>query len=84
MQSHSAFIIVDVQNDFCEGGSLQVEGGGKVASRITKFVQNNTFDLIVTTQDWHPANHRSFCSNNQQKGPVKLFETIKIPETGQM
>lgn len=52
-----ALIIVDVQNDFCEGGSLACAGGSKVAADITAYVEahRNEFSLIVTTQDWHMA-----------------------------
>ena len=58
-----ALIIVDVQNDFCEGGSLAVEGGAAVAGAITEYVDVNQqhFDHIVATQDWHiePGSHFS-------------------------
>lgn len=49
-----ALIIVDVQNDFCEGGSLAVEGGLGVAERITDlFNSEHDYDLVVATYDWH-------------------------------
>jgi nicotinamidase/pyrazinamidase len=58
-----ALIIVDVQNDFCEGGSLAVEGGAAVAGAISDYVDahHNQFDHIVATQDWHidPGSHFS-------------------------
>jgi nicotinamidase/pyrazinamidase len=58
-----ALIIVDVQNDFCEGGTLAVEGGAAVAGAITEYVDANQqhFDHIVATQDWHiePGSHFS-------------------------
>lgn len=48
-------IIVDVQNDFCEGGSLAVEGGGEVASRISAHLRDHAeeYATIVATRDWH-------------------------------
>ena len=48
-------IIVDVQNDFCEGGALGVEGGGAVASRIAEHVRKHggEYDRILASQDWH-------------------------------
>lgn len=51
-----ALIIVDVQNDFCEGGSLAVEGGADVADLITEWVDavGEDYELVITTQDWHP------------------------------
>jgi nicotinamidase/pyrazinamidase len=58
-----ALIIVDVQNDFCEGGSLAVDGGAAVAARLTDYVarHGNEYGAIVTTQDWHiqPGAHFS-------------------------
>ncbi len=58
-----ALIIVDVQNDFCEGGSLAVSGGADVAGAISEYVDahHNEFDHIVATQDWHidPGAHFS-------------------------
>ncbi|WP_426763328.1 isochorismatase family protein [Pseudarthrobacter sp. 1G09] len=58
-----ALIIVDVQNDFCEGGSLAVDGGAAVAGAISEYVDahHNEFDHIVATQDWHidPGGHFS-------------------------
>ena len=51
----NALIIVDVQNDFCEGGALAVAGGAAVARSITEHVNANAgrYDLIITSQDWH-------------------------------
>lgn len=48
-------IIVDVQNDFCEGGALGVDGGGAVAERIAEFVREHggDYDRILASQDWH-------------------------------
>ncbi|WP_411373618.1 isochorismatase family protein [Arthrobacter sp. MPF02] len=58
-----ALIIVDVQNDFCEGGSLAVKGGAHVAGAISDYVDahHNEFDHVVATQDWHidPGDHFS-------------------------
>lgn len=49
-----ALIIVDVQNDFCEGGSLAVQGGLAVADRVSRLLYKPTdYDLVVATYDWH-------------------------------
>lgn len=52
-----ALLIVDVQNDFCEGGSLAVAGGAAVAARITDYLNSNakSYDLILASRDWHDA-----------------------------
>lgn len=55
-----ALLIVDVQNDFIEGGSLGVEGGRKVALTLAEHVlESNDYTAIITTQDWHidPGTH---------------------------
>jgi nicotinamidase/pyrazinamidase len=58
-----ALIIVDVQNDFCEGGALPVAGGADLAGAISEYVDahHGQFDHIVATQDWHiePGAHFS-------------------------
>ena len=57
----SALLIVDVQRDFCEGGSLAVAGGAQVAGAISDFVTSSPgrWDLVVATRDWHedPGDH---------------------------
>lgn len=55
----TALIIVDVQNDFVEGGSLAVTGGRKVATDLVNHLAETDYNTIVTTQDWHidPGNH---------------------------
>lgn len=56
-----ALIIVDVQNDFCEGGSLAVTGGAAVAAAITDYLAGHhpEYDAVLATQDWHidPGDH---------------------------
>jgi nicotinamidase/pyrazinamidase len=48
-----ALIVVDVQNDFCEGGSLAVAGGAAVAAAITEYVPSAGYDHVVATRDHH-------------------------------
>ena len=55
-----ALIVVDVQNDFCPGGSLAVEGGDEIVKGINNIMEY--YDVVVLTQDWHPAGHGSFAS----------------------
>lgn len=53
-----ALLIVDVQNDFTEGGALGCPGGSQVAARITSFLGKHASDyaVIVASRDWHDAN----------------------------
>ncbi|GGS60169.1 amidase [Planobispora rosea] len=55
----TALIIVDVQNDFCEGGSLAVNGGAEVAAAISRHVASHGYDHVVATRDYHidPGDH---------------------------
>lgn len=69
-----ALIIVDVQNDFCEGGALAVPEANSVIPYINSLTQNTDYDEIILTQDWHPANHKSFASNNGRN----VGETITL------
>jgi nicotinamidase/pyrazinamidase len=56
-----ALVITDVQNDFCEGGSLAVTGGSEVAVGVTKALAEGTWDHVVATKDHHvdPGGHFS-------------------------
>lgn len=69
-----ALIIVDLQNDFCEGGALQVPYANEVIPYINQLTQNNEYDQIILTQDWHPSDHKSFASNNGKA----VGETIQL------
>ena len=54
-----ALFIVDVQNDFTEGGALGVEGGDAVAAGITDYLRTHAgdYELIVASRDWHDKHH---------------------------
>jgi nicotinamidase/pyrazinamidase len=56
--NNTAFVIIDVQNDFCPGGSLAVQEGDQVVSVINRLIPE--FPFVIATQDWHPPNHISF------------------------
>lgn len=57
--AHRALIVVDVQNDFCEGGSLAVRGGAAVAGAVTGLMAE--YPTVVATRDYHidPGDHFS-------------------------
>ena len=57
-----ALILVDIQNDFLPGGALAVPDGDKVIPVANEMIEK--FDLVFTTQDWHPADHGSFASQH--------------------
>lgn len=68
-----ALLIIDLQNDFTPGGSLPVAGGDTIIPFINHIIDN--YDLVVATQDWHPAHHQSFASQHTGKSP---FERIDL------
>ena len=67
----NALILVDIQNDFLPGGPLAVPFGDEIIPLVNEL--QNSFSLVVATQDWHPQSHKSFASNHPGK---KAFETI--------
>ena len=68
-----ALVIVDVPNDFCEGGSLAVTGGAAVARAITGTLARpgHGYDCIVATQDYHvqPGSHFADQPDYDRSGP---------------
>jgi nicotinamidase/pyrazinamidase len=61
-KNKNALIIVDVQNDFCEGGSLAVNKANEIIPIINQIRKSfgESFDCVVLTKDYHPVNHISF------------------------
>jgi nicotinamidase/pyrazinamidase len=74
IEAGSALIVIDVQNDFCPGGALAVAGGDAVVAPINRLAP--LFPVRVFTQDWHPAEHRSFAEHHHGKAP---FQTVEMP-----
>lgn len=69
-----AFIIIDVQNDFCPGGALAVAEGNEIVPTINRL--QDRYALRILTQDWHPDDHASFAANHAGAEP---FSTIEMP-----
>lgn len=65
MNKQSALLLVDLQNDFCLGGSLAVPEGDQVIAVAN--VLTPQFETVIATQDWHPKNHMSFASMHVDK-----------------
>ncbi|HEX2084338.1 MAG TPA: nicotinamidase [Solirubrobacteraceae bacterium] len=61
-----ALVVVDFQNDFTPGGALPVPDGDAIAPRVQELLDDDRFDLVVATRDWHPPHHGSF---QAQGGP---------------
>ena len=75
----NALIIVDMQNDFIEGGALAVPGGKGLVPLINKLQPQ--FDLVVATQDWHPANHGSFAANHPGEKTYDVIDLDGLAQT---
>jgi len=71
-------ILVDIQNDFLPGGALAVPRGDEVIP-IANELQPR-FDLVVATQDWHPAGHGSFASSHPGRRPSDLAALGGLPQ----
>lgn len=71
-------LVVDVQNDFCAGGSLAVPGGDEVVPVVNRLMDR--FDNVILTQDWHPPEHLSFASSHRDKSPFDLVELSYGPQ----
>ena len=76
---HAALVIVDVQNDFCAGGSLAVPDADGVIPVVNELMHG--FRHVFLTQDWHPPRHVSFASSHPGR-PV--FSRIALPHGEQV
>lgn len=73
-----ALIMVDLQNDFCLGGSLAVPGGDDIVPLANQLQAH--FDCIIATQDWHPHDHTSFAANHSGQGVGDIIEIEHIQQ----
>jgi nicotinamidase/pyrazinamidase len=69
-----ALLIIDVQNDFCPGGKLAVNGGHDIVPLVNQLAAQHQH--VILTQDWHPADHSSFASQHKDAAP---FTQIDMP-----
>jgi nicotinamidase/pyrazinamidase len=66
-------LVIDVQNDFCPGGALAIPDGDAILPTVNRLASR--FANVVLTQDWHPADHRSFASQHPGRSP---FDTVEL------
>lgn len=67
-----ALLVIDPQNDFCEGGRLAVAGGAGIMPLINRLAAR--FDRVIVTQDWHTPDQISFASNHPGAAPFTEIE----------
>lgn len=66
-----ALLLIDIQNDFLPGGSLAVANGDEVIAVANRLMPQ--YELVVATQDWHPADHRSFATQHTDSQPGDMI-----------
>ncbi|MEO0387573.1 MAG: bifunctional nicotinamidase/pyrazinamidase [Pseudomonadota bacterium] len=74
----AALLVIDVQNDFCPGGALAVADGDSVVPLINAMIP--AFETVLYTQDWHPADHRSFADNHPGTAPFSSIDMAYGPQ----
>jgi nicotinamidase/pyrazinamidase len=76
---NEVLIVVDMQNDFCEGGALAVAGGNAIVPKVNRLIASH--DHVVLTQDWHPPRHASFASAWPGAAPFSTRAFAYGPQT---
>ncbi|MBF9237927.1 bifunctional nicotinamidase/pyrazinamidase [Hymenobacter sp. BT683] len=74
-----ALLLIDIQNDFVPGGRLAVPDGDAIIPLVNAL--QSRFDLVVASQDWHPAGHQSFASSHAGKAPFDQIDLHGLPQT---
>jgi nicotinamidase/pyrazinamidase len=79
MMNDTVLVVVDVQNDFCPGGALAVEGGDQIVPLVNRLIKAH--EHVVLTQDWHPPDHFSFASRHESRHAFETIEASYGPQT---
>ncbi|HEV7402206.1 MAG TPA: bifunctional nicotinamidase/pyrazinamidase [Chthoniobacteraceae bacterium] len=74
----NALLLIDVQNDFVPGGALAVREGDAIVPLLNELQPR--FDLVVTTQDWHPATHGSFAAQHPGRQAGERIDLHGLPQ----
>lgn len=75
-----ALLLVDIQNGFCPGGNLAVSEGDAVVPIANTLIISDYYELIVASQDWHPAGHGSFASSHPGRQVFEMGELSGKPQ----
>lgn len=71
-------ILVDLQNDFMPGGALAVSSGDETVEVANRLIP--LFEFVVSTQDWHPADHGSFAASHPGRKPGEVIELAGLQQ----
>jgi len=74
----TALLLIDIQNDFLPGGRLAVADGDAIIPVVNALQPQ--FDLVVATQDWHPAGHQSFASSHAGRAQFEEIDLHGLPQ----
>ncbi|MDX1906365.1 MAG: bifunctional nicotinamidase/pyrazinamidase [Bacteroidia bacterium] len=74
----TALILVDIQHDFVPGGALAVQDGDQIVPLVNALQAQA--DLVVATQDWHPADHGSFAARHPGHLPGQVIDLHGLPQ----
>ena len=77
--TNDALLVIDMQNDFCPGGSLAVVGGDTIIPAINELGRH--FAHVILTQDWHTQNHISFASSHPGNEPYSTIQATYGSQT---
>lgn len=75
----TALLLIDIQNDFLPGGSLAVPAGHEILPLVNRLQPH--YELVVATQDWHPADHQSFASQHPGHALFSQLDLHSLPQT---
>ena len=73
-----ALLVIDMQNDFCPGGKLEVKDGDAIIPGINKLMAE--FRTVILTQDWHPKGHSSFATSHKGAEPFSVIDMSYGPQ----
>ena len=73
-----ALLLIDIQNDFLPGGRLAVPEGDAIIPLVNELQPH--FELVVATQDWHPAGHESFASSHAGRSQFEQIDLHGLPQ----
>ena len=72
-------LLIDIQNDFLPGGALAVAEGDLIVPVINDLLPE--YELVIATQDWHPADHASFAANHLGRSMYETIDLDGLPQT---
>ncbi|MDL2397581.1 bifunctional nicotinamidase/pyrazinamidase [Rhizobium mayense] len=75
-----ALLLIDIQNGFCPGGNLPVPDGDQVVPIANRLIDSGKYDMVLASQDWHPAGHGSFASSHPGKKPFEMGMLSSKPQ----